>query len=166
MNLIQLFESTLNLRSGNVGLEFDGQEFTFGEIDRRSDRMAAVLAERGAQFGDRLCVYLANRLEFIDLFLACLKLGVIFVPVNILYRERELGHLIPDADPRAVVCSGEFPAAAAVWDIDELAAEADASTDAPVLRPVFGGDTPAAIVYTSGTTGTSKGAILTHSNFA
>ena len=55
MNLIQLFESTLNLRSHDVGLEFDNQEFTFSEIDRRSDRMAAVLTQRGARFGDRDC---------------------------------------------------------------------------------------------------------------
>ena len=49
--------------------------------------------------GDRLCVYLPNRIELIDLYLACVKLGVMFVPVNILYRDREIDHIRRDAEP-------------------------------------------------------------------
>ena len=65
--------------------------------------MARVLASRGLRAGDRLVVQLPNGLEFLDLFLACLRLGVIFVPVSVLYREREVGHIVGDAEPVAVV---------------------------------------------------------------
>ena len=97
----------------------------------------------------------------IDLYLACMKQGIIFVPINILYREREIGHILSDAEPKAVIARGEFPGAAPVWQVDELP---DAEPRRP--DPTLTGDTPAALVYTSGTTGTSKGAILTHNNFA
>ena len=55
-------------------------------------------------------MYLANSIDFIDLFLACVKLGVIFVPVNILYRERELSHILSDAEPKLFVTEKELPA--------------------------------------------------------
>ena len=163
MNLIQLFDVSFEGRHDSVGLEFAGREFTFGEIDDRSNRMAALLASRGLAPGDRLCVYLANRLEMIDVYLACVKLGVIFVPVNILYREREISHILGDAEPKAIVSAEAIPCAGVpVWQIDEL------NVPETAQRPVtsLNGDSPAAIVYTSGTTGTSKGAILTHNNFA
>jgi malonyl-CoA/methylmalonyl-CoA synthetase len=102
--------------------------------------------------GDRLCVYLSNRIELIDIFLACVKLGVIFVPVNILYREREIAHITGDAEPRWVITEAEL--AQLVSDNDERPHED------------LDGDSPAAILYTSGTTGASKGAVLTHNNFA
>jgi malonyl-CoA/methylmalonyl-CoA synthetase len=90
-----------------------------------------------------------------------MKLGVIFVPVNILYRERELGHILRDADPKAVVSDLEFESPVPVWRMDEL------KSQLRVVRPaLLDGDTPAALIYTSGTTGTAKGAILTHDNFA
>ncbi len=60
--------------------------------------------------GDRLCVYLANSLDFIDIFLACVKLGVIFVPINILYRERELSHILTDAEPKLHITDADLPA--------------------------------------------------------
>lgn len=154
-NLRDHFAVSLVGRANNIALEWQGAEYTFGEIDARSNRMAHVLAARGLARGDRLCVYLANSIEFIDLFLACVKLGIIFVPINILYRERELSHILSDADPKLYLTAAGLP---------ELQAEAaQQSSELPnvALTP----DTPAALVYTSGTTGVSKGAILTHHNF-
>ncbi|MBI3470605.1 MAG: AMP-binding protein [Candidatus Solibacter usitatus] len=165
MNLSNLFDLTLVERRDEIGLEFQGRIFTFGEIDRRGNRMARLLAGRGLEAGDRLCVYLANSLEMIDLYLACAKLGVIFVPINILYREREVAHILGDAEPKAIVSGGDFPGGATtVWNAAEAAREASALSDE---RPQadLDGDAPAAIIYTSGTTGASKGAILTHNNF-
>ena len=103
MNLSQLFDLSLLGRKDDVGLEYRGAEYTFGEMDRRSNRLAHLLLARGFVPGDRLCVYLANCVEMIDLFLACVKTGVIFVPINILYRGREIAHIVEDAEPRAVV---------------------------------------------------------------
>src|SRR5207249_12236199 len=98
----------------------------------------------------RLCVYLPNCIELIDLFLACVKLGVIFVPINILYRDREIEHITADAEPRACITDRALP----VSDNSERPAA------------LLDGDDPAAILSTSGTTGRSKGAVLTHNNFA
>ena len=153
MNLTQLFDLSFKGRRDNVALEYKGATFTFGELDARSDRMAALFRDRGLQGGDRLCVYLPNCLELIDIYLACVKLGVIFVPINILYREREITHITTDSEPKLVITAEE---------LRSLTPPAEA--ERPGTAP--GGDTPAAIVYTSGTTGVSKGAILTHNNFA
>ncbi len=165
MNLIQLFDVSLRLRAAQPALEWQGEIHTFGDIDTRSNRLAQALAARGVRQGDRIAVYLANRIEFIDLFLATLKLGAIFVAVNILYRERELGHILSDSEPKALIAAGAVPAAFPTWQIDELTAEAAAL---PADRPVvtIDGDDAASLIYTSGTTGVSKGAILTHNNFA
>lgn len=172
MNLTQLFDLSLLGRSQEIALEWQGRAYTFGEIDARSNRMALVLSRRGLAAGDRLCVYLANSPEFIDLYVAAAKLGVIFVPINILYREREITHIVADAEPRAVVTAaavpGEFPQVAPpCWSPADLAAEAAAASsgERPAGLPVLEGDAPAALVYTSGTTGLAKGAILTHNNF-
>ncbi len=153
MNLRQLFDLSLACCRDTPALEWAGEVYTFGEIEARSNRMARALASRGLTQGDRLCVYLSNCIEMIDLFLACIKLGIIFVPVNILYREREIQHILSDAEPKLFVTERELP---------DLAKESTEAVDFPHLD----GDTPAALVYTSGTTGTSKGAILTHNNFA
>lgn len=156
MNLRQLFDVSLVSRRDQVALEWQGAAYTFGEIDARSNRVAHALKAQGLKQGDRLCVYLANRIELIDLFLACVKLGVIFVPINILYRERELSHILSDAEPAKYITEAELPALAE-----------SASREPERLDPVaLEGDAPAALVYTSGTTGVSKGAILTHNNFA
>jgi len=166
MNLTNLFDLSFQGRRQEIGLEFRGQSLTFGEIDNRSNRLANALTEQGLTAGDRLCVYLPNSLEIIDLFLACAKLGVIFVPINILYRSREISHIITDASPRALVAAAEgLSNQVPIWNPTSLAAQA---TESAASRPQvkLDGDTPAALVYTSGTTGVSKGAILTHNNFA
>jgi malonyl-CoA/methylmalonyl-CoA synthetase len=149
MSLLHLFDLSLIARAEAPALEWQGRTYTFGELEARSNRAAHALLARGFTKGDRLGVYLANCVELIDLFLACVKLGVIFVPINILYREREIAHIVNDAEPREVI-SGDVP-------------YADDATRPIVMND---GDTPAAIIYTSGTTGASKGAVLTHNNFA
>ena len=172
MQLGDLFDLSLMGRRDRVALEHDTpngvRTLTFGELDARANRMARALAARGLSRGDRLCVHLANRVEFLDLFLACVRMGVIFVPVNVLYREREIAHITADADPALSITSAEhlplFPGGAAV-DVDTIAAEAAGQTTERV-RLTIDGDDPLALVYTSGTTGRSKGAVLTHNNFA
>jgi len=167
LTLTDLFDLSLRGRADAVGLEFRGRQFTFEEIDTRSNRLAQLLLQRGLHTGDRICVYLANCVEMIDLFLACVKLGVIFVPINILYRDREMTHILSDAEPRVVVAAQpeESLHGVPLWRPDELT---EAAAHLPDARPAvtLDGDTPAGIIYTSGTTGTSKGAVLTHNNFA
>jgi malonyl-CoA/methylmalonyl-CoA synthetase len=150
MTLTQLFDLSLRGRAGDVALEFAGVEYTFGEIEARSNRMAQYLLSRGLKAGDRLCLQLSNCVEMVDLYLACVKLGVIFVPINVLYKDREISHIVNDAEPALFL--QEAPDASAF----------------PAERPAvtLDGDTPAGIIYTSGTTGASKGAVLTHNNFA
>lgn len=154
MTLTHLFNLSLAHRRDNPALEFQGREFTFGEIDARAARMANALALRGFEAGDRLAVQLTNSIELIDVFLACVRLGVIFVPVNVLYKEREVTHILADAEPRLFVTAA---------NLRDLMTDVEGP---PPHLPALAGDSPAALVYTSGTTGTSKGAILTHNNFA
>ncbi|HEY8181573.1 MAG TPA: acyl-CoA synthetase [Thermoanaerobaculia bacterium] len=149
MNLLQHFDQSLIGRAGEIGLEWEKKQFTFAAMEARSNRVANALRARGFRKGDRLCVYLANSVGLIDIFLACVKLGVIFVPINILYRDREIEHITRDAEPREVI---ESP-------------DALKSDDEKRPHESLDGDTPAAIIYTSGTTGASKGAVLTHNNF-
>lgn len=165
MTLSDLFDLSFVGRRGEVALEFEGVSHTFGDIDERSNRVARWLQSRGLGIGDRLCVYLANCVEMIDIYIACVKLGVIFVPINILYRGREIAHILGDAEPKAVIADTAIEAAAPVWTRGDVFAGAG-GMDATRLRVTLHGDSPAGIIYTSGTTGVSKGAILTHSNFA
>ena len=165
MNLGELFRATFQSRRDSVALEWKGKAYTFGEIAARSDAMAGLLVSRGFAKGDRLAVHLPNSLALIDLFLGCVKSGVIFVPVNILYREREIAHITRDAEPRAVVTAEN----AGEWNAMEGRQTCPpGQAGLPILDgslPVLHAEDPAAIIYTSGTTGTSKGAILTHGNF-
>lgn len=172
--LLELYDHSLIDRRDVPAVEYDAADghtasLTFGELDSRSNRLAQQLGARGLQRGDRLAFYLLNRIEIVDLWIACVKLGVIVVPINVLYKEREIRHIVTDAEPLAVVTTAEqmmqFPAGVACWDVRTLCSDAAGMPD---IRPTcaLNAESPAALVYTSGTTGASKGAILTHGNFA
>jgi malonyl-CoA/methylmalonyl-CoA synthetase len=120
VNLTQLFDLSFQRRREEVALEFSGHTYTFGEIDARSNRMAALFRARGLERGDRLCVYLSNCVALIDIYLACVKMGIIFVPINILYRDREILHILGDAEPKAVVAAQQMPGATPLWLVSEL----------------------------------------------
>jgi malonyl-CoA/methylmalonyl-CoA synthetase len=172
--LDDLFNRSFHERAPKPALEYRDahgtlRALTFGDVDVRATRMAQELAARGVGHGDRLCVHLANRIEFLDLYLACVRLGAILVPMNVLYRERELRHIISDSAPLAVVTSRDsdvvYPTACPLWDVDALSlAAAGREAVAPAAR--VSGQDPALIIYTSGTTGTAKGALLSHDNLA
>lgn len=174
MHLTELFDLSFRGRAGRTGLEYykaDGSlaSLTFGEIDARANQMAHELASRGLAKGDRLCIHLPNSVAFIDIFLACTRLGVVLVPINILYRERELRHIVADSEPKGVIVRRDsdaaYPKDAPVWYLDDVANDA-ASREAMRMNIAIDGDDPALIIYTSGTTGTAKGAVLTHNNLA
>ena len=169
MNLIDLFDLTLKGRAGETALEFRGREWTFGELEANSNRLAHYLKENGFQTGDRLGVYLTNCVELIEAYLAAIKLGLIFTPINALYRELEIGHILSDAEPRAVLTNhslaSHLPAGQDVELIEDLERRLDGQPSERPACPATG-DTIAALVYTSGTTGRPKGAAVTHNNLA
>jgi malonyl-CoA/methylmalonyl-CoA synthetase len=174
MSLLTLFDRSLRGRQTDEALTFEAASgavvrLTFADLEMRSNQWAALLRARGIGAGDRLAFCLANRPEIVDLWIACVKLGAIVVPINVLYREREIAHIVHDAEPLAVITTPAhgalLPPGTTWWDVDTLA---EASrTHASVREAVpCGSETPVALVYTSGTTGASKGAVLTHGNFA
>jgi acyl-CoA synthetase (AMP-forming)/AMP-acid ligase II len=135
MSLLDLYDLSLKGRADAPALACDGPDgltrtLTFGDLDRRSDRLATVLRARGLARGDRLAFCLVNRLAVIDLWIACVKLGVIVVPINVLYKGREIGHIVGDAKPRAVVTTSDravdLPDGTTLWDVDALEREAAA----------------------------------------
>ena len=174
MSLLGLYDRSLLGRAETPALEYlDATgalcSATFGVLEERSNRLAHALRARGVQAGDRLAFYLTNRVEIIDLWLACIKTGIIVVPVNVLYREREITHIVSDASPVAVITTSlqqaDLPPGVVSWSLEALMAEASTCVSERITVQCSA-SMPAALVYTSGTTGASKGAVLTHGNFA
>jgi fatty-acyl-CoA synthase len=161
-----------------------GRTTTWAELDRRVAALAGALSRRGVRFGDRVLILMLNRTEFIESFLAANKLGAIAVPVNFRMTPREIAFLIADCDATVLIAESVLARVATavrdlepkletvvvaggaaddgVLDYDDLLAE-DGEPAAPVDIP---NDSPALIMYTSGTTGRPKGAVLTHTNLA
>jgi len=168
MTLLASFDHSLLQRASKEALEFNSLSYTFGDLENRSNRLAHLLIKKGLKSGDRLSFFLQNRIEVIDLWLAGVKLGLVIVPVNVLYRERELKHILHDASPKAVITSHDMatwiPEGSNVWDVDTLSKEASYESSQRIeFKSTL--DTPLSLIYTSGTTGASKGAILTQGNF-
>ena len=107
MNLLDLFDLSFVGRRNSIALEFENRKtqtatYTFGDLDRQSNRIAGLLESRSLKTGDRLCIYLANCPEMIVIYLACLKLGVVLVPINILYKNREIAHFGNSSTTRGI----------------------------------------------------------------
>ena len=157
--------------------EKEPREFSFAEMHKMAGRMARALSRLGAKPGDRITAQVEKSPEALALYLGCLRGGYVFQPLNMAYTARECAWFIKDARPAVVVCDPERKEAFA-----PLADEAGASLVTlrgdwrgslfmlQMAQPqrfdtaARGPDDLAAILYTSGTTGRSKGAMLTHDN--
>ncbi|WP_299843037.1 malonyl-CoA synthase [uncultured Paracoccus sp.] len=155
----------------------DGNALSYGDIDRLSARLANLLIAKGVTPGDRVAVQVEKSPEALALYLGCLRAGAIFLPLNTAYTAAEVAYFVGDAEPAMVVCdpSREAQRAAFMGDspavLMTLAGDGTGSLMAGAARmndaqePVERGpDDLAAILYTSGTTGRSKGAMLSHRN--
>ncbi|WP_082015842.1 malonate--CoA ligase [Leisingera sp. ANG-M7] len=172
----QLRESSVG-REGDVFARLpDGGTVTFGALFAGAERMAAALAAQGVQPGDRVAVQVQKTIQAIELYLGTVMSGGIFLPLNTAYTGPEVAYFAGDATPRVVVCDparleeiSAISGAAKVLTLDAAGqgslrdlADGQSGFEA-VARQA---DDLAAILYTSGTTGRSKGAMLSHDNLA
>ncbi|MDE2572078.1 MAG: AMP-binding protein, partial [bacterium] len=103
MTLLDLFAGSVRDCAERTALVIEGRRLTYAELEGRSRRVAAWLAAAGFAPGDRLAIYLENRLAFIDAYLGALRAGVVVVPTNPLYRERDAVVVWEDAEVRGIV---------------------------------------------------------------
>ncbi len=153
------------------------EEWSFAMLSDAARRVAGALAQAGVGPGDRGLAQVDQSAHAVALYLATLRLGAVYVPINTAYTSEEVAYFRGDSDPRVLVCrEQDVPALAPVaGEADLLSLGADgggsllqnAAQAAPVDTIMErAADDIAAIVYTSGTTGRSKGAMLTHDNLA
>lgn len=168
-------------------LHFQGRTITYAELFARSEAVACWLQSLGLEKGDRVAVLLDNCPEFIELYLACARLGVIFVPFNFRLAPPEIDYLLGNCRPRLFVFRDHLADKVAPLDLDAyrppmtVAVVGDKAGDHRIIdyrhhtrrfageRPFLSAslgpadpEEPQVIMYTSGTTGHPKGAVLTY----
>jgi fatty-acyl-CoA synthase len=157
-----------------------GQRYTYGELNARANRLANWMRELGVEKGDRVSILAHNSIEYIDLFYGLAKIGAILAPLNWRLVARELVYIVSDCQPEVLLCGPEFtdllaemrPEIQVATFVGVEGAEFDgaldydaglaAASDAEPLRPPLDPDDTYAILYTSGTTGRPKGAMIPH----
>lgn len=188
MNIAWWVQRWAELRPNKSAIIFEDQTITYKELCRRADRTSCWLQSIGIEKGDRVAVMLNNCPEFIDLFLACSRLGAIFVPINFRITSMELDYFISNCRPRLFVHGINFSDVVNALELEAyLPPMMVACAGGPALngKKVFNLESetvkfdgrrafltrslgpsnpeePQVIMYTSGTTGKPKGAVLTH----
>jgi len=176
-NLYALFESHFPAGTGQPCMLLPGgRVIDYDELAATSARLAHALVEAGCEPGDRVAVQVDKHWQVLPLYLATLRAGLVYLPLNTAYQRSELDYFFADATPRAIVCSPErlgvietLARGATVLTLDGHGGELfDRARDARTAFETVARapDDLAAIVYTSGTTGRSKGAMITHRNLA
>ena len=180
MTVVRQLMNPLADRTGPVLSVPGGPQIEAAELVERAGRFAASLAELGVAPGDRVAVQIDTSIDAVALHLGILSAGAVTVPLNPSFTAHELEHYLTDAEPRVFVVAPERRAAVAdvarhhgVVHLETLGVEADgslaqraAATTGPAPIIDRADDDLAALLYTSGTTGRPKGAMLTHGGLA
>jgi malonyl-CoA/methylmalonyl-CoA synthetase len=163
-NLYALLASRFAGTRDSISLELEGgRQYTYAELDAETARYANLLTSLGLRRGDRVAAQVAKSAESIFLYLGCLRAGLVYLPLNTAYQQAEVGYFVSDAQPAAAFCRPE----ARAW-FDGVTHRLDLK-DAQGQPASFdtvqsASEDLACLVYTSGTTGRAKGAMLTHRN--
>ncbi len=181
MNLYQCFRGLVDADPGQVLLETPaGARYTYADAARESGRIANALCALGAGPGDRVTAQVEKSPAALWLYLACLRSGLVYHPLNPAYQAGELDYFIADAEPRILVCSADRESLfrslvppALVAEVLTLEADGSGSlrdlaeTQPAEFATVSRRDEDmAALLYSSGTTGRPKGIMLSHHNLA
>ncbi len=172
-NVFALFEAAAARHAERPCLLIDRDPLlTYGAMLSETGRAAAWLRSLGVRQADRVVVQAHKSPAAVILYLACLRAGAVFIPLNTAYQESEVAYFLADSEPTLLVASPGLPAETASFGGGRALVSGDLQT-APWTAvqeelPVALSDMsdPAAILYTSGTTGRSKGAVLTHGNLS
>jgi long-chain acyl-CoA synthetase len=160
------YPERLALISGNLRLTFSG-------LQDRVQRVASLLKTLGLQAGDRVAVLLPNQGEYLETVYACAWLGLIVVPLNTRLSAEEIEHILGDALPRVLIRHSAFPIATekVPWqvvldaqDLHFLDAQGQHSATERAVPAAYDPEAVFALLYTSGTTGSPKGVVLSHAN--
>src|ERR1700761_4099214 len=157
----------------------DGKHISYGDLIARAGQIANVLVARGVKPGDRVAEQVEKSVENLVLYLATVRAGGVYLPLNTAYTLNELDYFITDAEPTVIVCdpskaegiaaiAAKVGAKVETLDATGKGTLTEAADKAPTSFTTVkrGNDDLAAILYTSGTTGRSKGAMLSHDNLA
>ncbi|MBE9190500.1 long-chain fatty acid--CoA ligase [Gloeocapsopsis crepidinum LEGE 06123] len=179
MNIAQHIERGHHLFPDKTALIFEERSYTYKDLDLLANRFANGLRDRNIHRGDRIALFLPNIPEFIIAYLGIVKIGAVAVSLNAMLKSTEVSFILNDSGAKAIVTTAELVENVPEADLPELKhiliaegesskglslAEmmASASPDAKTIE--MDRYAPAAIVYTSGTTGFPKGATLSHGN--
>jgi long-chain acyl-CoA synthetase len=176
VNLADLLSRTAAAHGHRIAVELGDQSLTYAEFDKLAGRVAALLAARGVAPGDRVAVMLPNLLEFPALYYGALRAGAVVVPMNPLLKAREIAHYLRDSGTALLfthepsvseATAGAQGTVTTVLPIG-LGSLTDLLADHPEPAPARNREEhdTAVILYTSGTTGSPKGAELTHASLA
>jgi len=180
-NLYTLFRDRFPADRTNTFIETpDGTQYCYADLEFESARLANFFTQLGLKPGDRVAAQLDKSPNNLFLYLACVRAGFIYLPLNPAYRAAELEHYLDDAKPSAIVCRPtelslllELTRARGIAHLFTMAAngqgtldEASQSTSGEHTVCDVRADDTAVLLYTSGTTGRPKGAMLSHANLA